>query len=65
MPVTVMTKEKLDKQLMGQSSTPYISLKTHPSEKCKICQVWWTQIFGWPNQQVSRSHWQIKYETTR
>ena len=26
----VMTKEKLDKQLAGQSSTPYMSLKTNP-----------------------------------
>ena len=31
----VITQEKLDKYLGGQSSTPYISLQTHPSEKHK------------------------------
>ena len=31
----VITKEKLHKQLTGQNTTPYISLKTHPSEKWK------------------------------
>ena len=30
----VMNKEKLDKQLAGQSSTPYMSFKLHHSEKC-------------------------------
>ena len=32
----VMTKEKLNKQTTGQSSTPYKSLKAHPSAKDKI-----------------------------
>ena len=32
----VMTKEKLDKQLAGQSSIPYMSIKTHPSTKNNI-----------------------------
>ena len=31
----VMIKEKLDKQLTGQTSTPFMSYKTHPYEKCK------------------------------
>ena len=30
-----MIKDKLEKQLVGQSSTPYIACKIHPSEKCK------------------------------
>ena len=29
----VMIKVKLDKQLAGHSSAPYVSLKTHHSEK--------------------------------
>ena len=29
----VVTEEKLEKQIAGQSSTPYMSLKTYPSEK--------------------------------
>ena len=31
----VITKEKFDKQLAGLSSAPYVSVKTHPSEKHK------------------------------
>ena len=30
-----MTKDKWHKQLAGQSSTPYMSPKTYPFEKCK------------------------------
>ena len=33
---TVLIKEKLDNKLAGQSSNPYMSLKTHPSAKNKI-----------------------------
>ena len=34
-PKHVMTKDKLDKHLSGQSLTPYMALKMKPSEKCK------------------------------
>ena len=31
----VMTKEKLDKEIGGQTCTPHMLLKTHPPEKHK------------------------------
>ena len=31
-----MTKEKFDNKLAGHNSTPFMSLKTHPSTKNKI-----------------------------
>ena len=47
----IMTKEKLDKQLAGQSSAPYISLKTHPSKNINLSNLmnmncWTSRLTG-------------------
>ena len=40
-----MTKTKIDKELAGKRSTPYMSLKTHPpSEKHKSAKLLDNQI---------------------